>query len=209
MAEFEFLIPIDRDAEPAAKSGGVRRSSSSFSRASLARFSQRLRRRGRTVGVDDGGQDKENDVRGIALPPPVPVAVKRVKFDKRVYHGPVRCHSSKTPLAVRGILKTSTASRRAPAAAGVCYSDACRDSSSVPNRMHMYNVPVTSFYIGAGEHLELPAATAVKRCLTAADAGERESKKTRRFGTEIGSYNTKTVLSAFIRAPNAPWVVYK
>lgn len=193
MAEFEFLIPVDRDDDGPARSGSVRRSSS-FSRASLARFSQRLRRRGWTVGADDGcggGQDKENDVRGIPLPPPA--AVKRVRFDKRVHHGPVRSHggTAGAPFSARGILKTSAASRRTAADGGVGFANAGCDPSSVPNRMRMYDVPVTSFYIGAGEHLQLPASAPVKRCATAADAGERESKKTRRFGTEIGSYNNE------------------
>lgn len=203
MAEFEFLIPVDPDDDddddqPAGSGTAVRRSSS-FSRASLARFSQRFRRRGWTVGADDGGgQDKENDVRRI---PPAVAAVKRVKFDKRVYHGPVRTRGGiPAPFSARGILKTSTAPNRT-AAGGGGYTNAGRDSSSVPNRMRMYDVPVTSFYIGVGEHLELPALAAVKRCATAADAGERESKKTRRFGTEIGSYNngTNIILRLFAR----------
>lgn len=167
-AEFERLIPVDDDDDdrddrvPARTTPSVSRASSSFSRASLARFSRRLRRRGWTVAADD---DKENDF-GAA-------ADKRVKFDKRVYHGPVYDRSRAGEPGrgtVRGILKTSSRDRARRLA--------------VPDRMRMYDVPVTSFYIGAGEHLTLP----VKRQCPLTLAATREPKKTRRFGTDIGSY---------------------
>lgn len=173
MADIERLIP-----PPVSVSSS---SSSSFTRVSLARFSQRLRHRGWTVAVTD----KEN------VPPPPPVVDKRVKFDKRVYHGPVRCRPVRD---VRGILKTSSGARAA-AIGGNARSDA-----AVPNRMRAYDEPVTSFYIGTGEHLQMPPPTAVKRSSTMATAtaaaavtttatgAARTAKKTkRRFGTEIGS----------------------
>lgn len=178
MADFERLIPSDvvDIPRPVARS-------SSFTRMSLARFSQRLCRRGWTVGMDDGtdGQDKENAVR---LPPTNPLVVKRVKFDKRVYHGPVWDRSG--TVAIRGILKTSSAAAAGRTAVG--QTNAGYDDG-IPNRMRMYEVPVTSFYIGAAEHLQLePAASGPgKRCSSAAVAGGHEFKKTRRFGTDIGS----------------------
>lgn len=178
MADFERLIPVDGedgDGRPVSRT-------SSFSRMSLARFSQRLRRRGGAVAADDE-HDKEN----------AHVVGKRVKFDKRVYHGPVAPPSDRSGgapyAAVRGILKTSTgrAERRGTAPGTVGYSNRGYDDT-VPNRMRMYDVPVTSFYIGASDHLQLPPA--VKRSSSAAAAAPRPEpcKKTRRFGTEIGSY---------------------
>jgi len=136
-----------------------------FSRVSLARFSHRLRRRGCAVGAD--GRDKEN----VAVAPTVR---KRVKFDKRVYHGPVAVRGRPTAAAVRGILKRG---RPADGRGGA--------DDAVPNRMRMYDAPVTSFYIGAGEHLLL---TAVKRPRTPRPPDG--ANKIRRFGTEIGSYLT-------------------
>lgn len=194
MTDFERLIPPARhrdpdDTEPAVP---VTRSSS-FSRSSLARFSlQRFRRRGWTVGVDDGGDecggpDKENVIRQLQPPPAVAVVGKRVKFDKRVYHGPVR---GRPRTAVRGILKTArpvvTGAATEGGNGGNGYTNAGCDDA-VPNRMRMYDVPVTSFYIGAGEHLQLPPLPAKRGCSSVAGAACL-SKKTRRFGTDIGSY---------------------
>lgn len=178
MADFERLIPaVDGDDGPPRRPGqpAAASRSSSFSRLSLSRFSQRLRRRGWTVAADDGDQDKEN--RGRPRPPP-PVAAKRVKFDKRVYLGPVRDRPCRTA-AVRGILKTPAAEGSSSAGYACC-------DDAVPNRMRMYDVPVTSFYIGAGEHLQLMPPRTAKRCSPGA---ARQTKKTcRRFGTEIGSW---------------------
>lgn len=185
MADFERLIPrarddedcVDRSRAANVRSAAVSRSSS-FTRMSLARLSQRLRRRGWTVAADDGGgggQDKEN----ARAPPPPPVAGKHVKFDKRVYHGPVRdrCRSAD---GVRGILKNRTA---VPGR-----------GDAVPNRMRMYDVPVTSFYIGADEHLLLKPTASAKRCgpPSVAAGDESEPKKTRRFGTDIGNTSSRT-----------------
>lgn len=186
MTDFELLIPVDwKDADgmKTAPAPTVSRSSS-FSRLSLARFSQRLCRRGWTVG---DGPDKEN-AGVVGRAPPLRTAVgKRVKFDKRVYHGPIRNRRDETMVAVcRGILKSSTA---ATVAAG--YSNT-RCDDAVPNRMRMYDIPVTSFYIGADEHLQLmPLQTAKRRnsaTVTPETPEGREAKKTRRFGTELGSY---------------------
>ncbi|XP_025415645.1 ankyrin repeat and fibronectin type-III domain-containing protein 1 isoform X2 [Sipha flava] len=188
MADFERLIPADSE-------DGVRPAvsrSSSFSRMSLARFSQRLRRRGGTVGADE--QDKENaHVTGHSRDQHV--VGKRVKFDKRVYHGPVAPlfdRSGGVPYAaVRGILKTSSgrAERCGTAAGTAGYSNRGYDDT-VPNRMRMYDVPVTSFYIGANDHLHLPPA--VKRSSSVAASAvaapwPESCKRTRRFGTEIGT----------------------
>lgn len=182
MADFERLIPLDCAGEPDDQTGPVRAvaRSSSFTRMSLARFSQRLCRRGWTVGADDGvgGQDKENWLPPQQQQQQPPIVVKRVKFDKRVYHGPV-WHRRAGTTAVRGILKTSPVTAERP----VGYSNAGYDDA-VPNRMRMYDVPVTSFYIGAAEHLQLMPPG--KRC-SAAAVGGHEAKKTRRFGTDIGS----------------------
>lgn len=166
---------------------------SSFSRASLARFSQRLRRRGWTVSAD---QDKENvtAVYRPALPPPLPV-VKRVKFDERVYHGPVCGYGCGATMFGRrgGILKDAPAgpvAARCPSSAigysNVSYADG---DEAVPNRMRMYDVPVSSFYIGAGDDcLPLPPlAFSAKRSSSAVVGVLRDAKKTRRFGTDIGS----------------------
>ncbi|KAF0759539.1 ankyrin repeat and fibronectin type-III domain-containing protein 1 isoform X2 [Aphis craccivora] len=184
MADIERLIPAaDRCCETGA---GPRVSRvSSFSRASLARFSQRLRRRGWTVGAD---QDKENAdaVYRPALPPrPAPV-VKRVKFDERVYHGPVGGHRC----GGRGILKDAPAG---PVAArcrssAVGYSNVSYTDDAVPNRMRMYDVPVTSFYIAADDDRLQPTAFAAKRSSSSIVGALRDAKKTRRFGTDIGSY---------------------
>lgn len=193
MADFERLIPADRLETGTVSVSRV----SSFSRASLARFSQRLRRRGWTVGAD---QDKENvtAVYRPALPPPVPI-VKRVKFDERVYHGPVCGHECGATVFGRrgGILKDAPAGPVAPRClssaigyANVSYSDG---DDVVPNRMRMYDVPVTSFYIGAGDDRLLgsqPTSTfTAKRSSSAVVGPLRDAKKTRRFGTDIGSYN--------------------
>jgi len=196
MADFERLIPADRRETGTVAADRVSRVSS-FSRASLARFSQRLRRRGWTVGAE---QDKENvtAVYRPALPPPVPV-VKRVKFDERVYHGPVCGHGCGATAFGRrgGILKDAPAG---PVAArclsstigysNVSYADG---DDAVPNRMRMYDVPVTSFYIGAGDDrlpVSLPPSTcSAKRSSSAVVGALRDAKKTRRFGTDIGSYD--------------------
>lgn len=147
MADFERLIPAPVTV------------SSSFTRQSLARFSQRLRHRGWTVAA----AGKEN------VPPPPPAVDKRVKFDKRVYHGPVRCRPAGD---VRGILKTSSGTR---------------PGQQPANRMRAYDEPVTSFYIGAGEHLRMPSSpTAVKRS-GAAETAKKTAK--RRFGAETGSFD--------------------
>jgi len=197
MADIERLIPVDR-----CETGTGRPVSRvpSFTRASLARFSQRLRRRGWTVGAD---QDKENVVAAVyrpAPPPAVPV-VKRVKFDDRVYHGPVCGHGcgAATYGGRRGggILKDApagpVAARCLSSAVGysnVSYTDG---DDAVPNRMRMYDVPVTSFYIGAGDD-RLPVSQqsstfAAKRSSSGVVGALRDAKKTRRFGTDIGSYN--------------------
>jgi len=195
MADFERLIPADRRENGTVAADRVSRVSS-FSRVSLVRFSQRLRRRGWTVCAD---QDKENvtAVYRPALPPPVPV-VKRVKFDERVYHGPVCGHGcAATALGHRGgILKDAPAD---PVAArclssAIGYSNVSyADGDDVPNRMRMYDVPVTSFYIGAGDDRlpgPLPPSTfSAKRSSSAVVSALRDAKKTRRFGTDIGSYN--------------------
>lgn len=184
MADFERLIPRTRDDAANGKTRSAACRSSSFTRISLARLSQRLRRRGWTVGADDGGQDKENVRDGGRATPPR--AGKHVRFDKRVYHGPVRDRAGSAD-GVRGILKKRTAT----AAAAREPNGAPVREDAVPNRMRMYDVPVTSFYIGAGEHLLLmpppPPTLSAKRCVSStAASGEREAKKTRRFGTDIG-----------------------
>jgi len=198
MADFERLIPADRRE---TGTGPVSRVPS-FTRASLARFSQRLRRRGWTVGAD---QDKENVVAAVyrpALPPRAVPVVKRVKFDDRIYHGPVcghGCGGATTFGGGRrgGILKDApagpVAARCLSSAVGysnVSYTDG---DDAVPNRMRMYDVPVTSFYIGAGDD-RLPvsqpsSAFAAKRSSSGVVSALRDAKKTRRFGTDIGSYN--------------------
>lgn len=191
MADFERLIPVD---EPEDGTTTTVARSSSFSRASLARFSlQRFRRRGWIVGADD--QDKEN---AAAVPRPT-VPGKRVKFDERVYHGPVRSKSASAAAAAaaavgfpvyRGILKTSSSSDSGrPAVA----ADARSGCGAVPDRMRMYAMPVTSFYIGAhdgddcDERRARPRPETVKRpSCVAGGALPHGSKKVRRFGTEIG-----------------------
>ncbi|XP_022170944.1 uncharacterized protein LOC111034176 isoform X1 [Myzus persicae] len=194
MADFERLIPVDHRETGTVASARVSRVPS-FSRSSLVRFSQRLRRRGWTVGAD---QDKENVVAVYrpALPQPVPV-VKRVKFDERVYHGPVCGHGfAPTAFSRRGgILKDAPAgpvtARCRSSTVGysnVSYTDA---DDVVPNRMRMYDVPVTSFYIGAGDDRlpvqQTPSTFAAKRSSSGFVGALRDAKKTRRFGTDIGT----------------------
>lgn len=190
MTDFERLIPVD-EPEDSDRTGRTVTRSSSFTRASLARFSlQRLRRRGWTVGVDD--QDKENAADGAPVNPTVPG--KRVKFNERVYHGPVRSKTAAVGFPVyRGILKTSSAaSRTAIANSGHSPVDVRRVGGCggvVPDRMRMYAMPVTSFYIGAhdDEPCPQPPPGTVKRSSVTAAGASHQSKKVRRFGTEIGS----------------------
>lgn len=175
MAECERLIPLDDDDDspPPAQHDRLLNGAgpAAFSRLSLARFSQRFRR-GWTVAVDGAGgsQDKENAT----------AATKRVKFDKRVYHGPV---SGSRATCVRGILKTADRSASAGTANTVLRD--CVGGDDVPNRMRLYDLPVTSFYIGAGESLPEPHKHQIKRCASMM-AGRSEAKKYRRFGTDIG-----------------------
>lgn len=189
MADFERLIPVDEpedDGPTAAAAAALVARSSSFSRASLARFSlQRFRRRGWTVGADD--QDKEN---AAAVPRPT-VPGKRVKFDERVYHGPVRSKTAVGFPAYRGILKTSSSNSGRPvvaAATATAAAEARLGNGAVPDRMRMYAMPVTSFYIGAHDDEPCARPETVKRSSCAAGGALPDrSKKVRRFGTEIGS----------------------
>ncbi|XP_050538090.1 ankyrin repeat and fibronectin type-III domain-containing protein 1 isoform X9 [Daktulosphaira vitifoliae] len=173
MAEFERLIPLDDDHSPPAQH--THAGPATFSRLSLARFSQRFRR-GWTVAVDNGESDKENATAA---------AGKRVKFDKRVYHGPVVQGSR--PTCVRSILKTGD--RSAPGTANTVLRDCYADDGNVPNRMRLYDVPVTSFYIAANEPLTRSVNKQhqqIKRCASVMSA-RKEANKYRRFGTDIGT----------------------
>lgn len=194
MTDFELLIPVDcgdSDENKPVQTPVVSRSSS-FSRLSLARFSQRLRRRGSAIGDEP---DKENvAVVGGRTQSLRTVVRKCVKFDKRVYHGPIRDRRDQTLVTThRGILKTSPVENGRPQSTQttIGYSNTGYDDA-VPNRMRMYDIPVTSFYIGANEHLQLMTLTTTKRCsssaMVASEVGGQKAKKIRRFGTELGSY---------------------